>query len=57
MIAGIVILKFPKLDIIEKKSSISSVNFPYIPGLLTFREGPSLLVAFKKIKNESDIIL
>lgn len=57
MIAGIVILKFPQLDIIEKKSSVSSVNFPYIPGLLTFREGPSLLEAFKKIKTTPDVIL
>jgi len=57
MIAGIVIFKFPQLEIIEKKSSLSPVNFPYIPGLLTFREGPSLLEAFVKIKNEPDIIL
>lgn len=57
MIAGIVILKFPHLEIIEKKSSVSSVNFPYIPGLLTFREGPSLLEAFKKIKITPDVIL
>ncbi|GAG63035.1 unnamed protein product [marine sediment metagenome] len=57
MIAGIVILKFPQLKIIERQSFISSINFPYIPGLLTFREGPSLLAAFKKIKNEPDIIL
>jgi len=57
MIAGIVILKFPQLEIIEKKSSVSSVNFPYIPGLLTFREGPSLLEVFKKIKITPDVIL
>ena len=57
MIAGIVILKFPQLEIIEKKSSVSSVNFPYIPGLLTFREGPSLLETFKKIKTTPDVIL
>ena len=57
MIAGIVILKFPQLEIIEKKSSLSPVNFPYIPGFLTFREGPSLLEALKKIKIEPDVIL
>ncbi len=57
MIAGVIIFKFPNLKIIERQSFISPVNFPYIPGLLTFREGPSILAAFKKIKNEPDIIL
>ncbi len=57
MIAGVIIFKFSNLELIEKQSFISSINFPYIPGLLTFREGPSLLEAFKKIKVEPDIIL
>ncbi|GAI44946.1 unnamed protein product, partial [marine sediment metagenome] len=57
MIAGVIIFEFPNLKIIEKQSFISPVNFPYIPGFLTFREGPSLLETFKKIKNEPDVIL
>ena len=57
MIAGIVIFEFPSFKIIERKHCVSTVNFPYIPGLLTFREGPSLLEAFEKIKIEPDIIL
>jgi len=57
MIAGVIIFEFPNLKIIEKQSFISSINFPYIPGLLTFREGPSLLEAFKKIKIAPDVIL
>ncbi len=57
MIAGVIIFEFPNLKAIEKQSFTSQVNFPYIPGLLTFREGPSILAAFKKIKNEPDIIL
>ena len=57
MIAGVIIFEFPNLKIIERKSFISPVNFPYIPGFLTFREGPSLLATFKKIKNEPDVIL
>ena len=56
-IAGVVVLEFPHLKIIEKKSFIYPVKFPYIPGLLTFREGPALLGAFKRIRNEPDIIL
>ena len=57
MIAGVIIFEFPNLKTIERQFFISPVNFPYIPGLLTFREGPSLLSAFKKVKNEPDIIL
>ena len=57
MIAGVIIFEFPNLKIIERQSFVSSINFPYIPGLLTFREGPSILAVFKKIKNEPDIIL
>ena len=57
MIAGVIIFEFPNLKVIEKQFFISPINLPYIPGLLTFREGPSLLAAFKKIKNEPDIIL
>ena len=57
MIAGVIIFEFPNLKIIESQSFISPVNFPYVPGLLTFREGPSLLEAFKKVKNEPDVIL
>lgn len=57
MIAGVIIFKFPNLKIIERQSFVASINFPYIPVLLTFREGPSILSAFIKIKNEPDIIL
>ena len=57
MIAGVIVFKFSNFELIEKQSFISLINFPYIPGLLTFREGPSLLEAFKKIKVEPDIIL
>ncbi len=57
MIAGVIVFEFPNLKAIEKRSFISPVNFPYIPGLLTFREGPSLLEAFKKIKTTPDVIL
>ena len=57
MIAGVIVFEFPNLKAIEKQSFISPVNFPYIPGLLTFREGPSILAAYEKIKNEPDIIL
>lgn len=56
-IAGVVVLEFPSLKIMESKYSIFPVNFPYIPGLLAFREGPGLLPTFEKIENEPDVII
>lgn len=56
-VAGIVIFKFPGMELIEKQYLISPVSFPYVPGLLSFREGPVLLKAFQKIRNEPDVII
>lgn len=57
VIGSVVLLRYPSLKIIEIKYSLSPVTFPYIPGLLTFREGPTLLKAFEKIENEPDVII
>lgn len=55
--AAVVILSFPGLRVIEIIRKTAKVRFPYIPGLLTFREGQVLEVCFKEIKNEPDIII
>ena len=56
IIGGIVILTYPKLTILDYDYAVREVNFPYIPGLLTFREGPVLVELFQKIKWNPDII-
>lgn len=45
------------LERIEEASAIGKATFPYIPGLLSFREAPILLRAFRKLKNNPDIVL
>ena len=42
------------LTIVEKQGAVREVTFPYVPGLLSFRETPALLDAFAKV--ESDLI-
>ena len=46
--AGLVLLDFPSLRIIDKKSHFGEVRFPYIPGLLSFREAPIILELFER---------
>lgn len=55
--AAVILLEFSTMDIIEVSSVIEKADFPYIPGLLTFREGPALLRAFKKIQRIPDVVL
>ena len=55
--AAVVVMSFPELEVIEKACKTSAVRFPYVPGLLAFREIPVLLKAFKNIKSNPDLIL
>lgn len=55
--AGIVILKYPEMNILARSLVISEAKFPYIPGLLSFREVPSLPEAWKKLTIKPDVIL
>ncbi len=55
--AGVVVFELQTMQKIEEVTASGKVSFPYIPGLLSFRESPILLRAFSKVKKTPDIII
>jgi len=57
IISGIVVMKYDSFEVVERSNSLLDVCFPYIPTFLSFREGPAIVNAFKKLKNNPDILM
>ncbi len=55
--AGIVVFSYPDLKIIGQSTAISKTTFPYISGLLAFREVPALLEAWNKLDIKPDVLV
>ncbi|MBI3076592.1 MAG: endonuclease V [Deltaproteobacteria bacterium] len=54
--AAVVVLAYPDLTLVEQRAASLPVTFPYIPGLLAFREGPALLRAFEALTVSPDLL-
>ena len=55
--AAVEVLSFPGLTLVEAVTVVNRVSFPYVPGLLSFRELPVLLDAFRRLRTIPDVVL
>jgi deoxyribonuclease V len=52
--AGFAVLSLPDMEVVERKGVQMEATFPYVPGLLSFREIPALLAAWSLLETEPD---
>ena len=55
--AAVVVLSFPDLAFVEQAAIEVAVDFPYVPGLLTFREAPAAIAALARLAHRPDVLL
>jgi len=55
--AAVVVLKLDEFQVLDVARAEQPVQFPYVPGLLTFREAPSILAAYEKLTVDPDLLL
>ena len=55
--AAVVLMSYPELALVEQHVIEAPVTFPYVPGLLSFREIPALALVFERLSRAPDLLL
>ena len=56
-VGAVVVLSYPELEVLEVSVQEAPLTFPYVPGLLSFREAPVLREAFRRLAGPIDLLL
>ena len=56
-IAAVVVIRLSDLATVDQATAVNKIRFPYIPGLLTFREGPAILSALSHLTTVPDLLI
>lgn len=57
LFGAMVVLSFPDMETLDMATASGRISFPYLPGLLTFREGPILMKTFEKLRIRPDVLV
>jgi len=57
LVAAIVVLRHPGMLIVETSAVHRPVTFPYVPGLLSFRESPAIVDAWRRLRHRPDLLM
>lgn len=55
--AAVVLYSYPELEPLQTVAAEMPVSFPYVPGLLAFREGPVVLAALERLEHRPDVLM
>ncbi|MFH1088054.1 MAG: endonuclease V, partial [Chloroflexota bacterium] len=54
---AVVVLSYPEMEAVESQTAEVEVQFPYVPGLLSFRESPAILAACERLRTTPGLLL
>jgi deoxyribonuclease V len=55
--AAVVVLRAGSFEVLDRAGVIAEAKFPYVPGLLSFREAPAVIEAFGRLKTRPDVMI
>jgi len=56
-VAGVVVMRLPGMEVVERRSAVTPVSFPYVPGFLSFREGEAVSACLERVESDVDVLL
>lgn len=57
VVGAVSVMSFPELALVEEAGATQPAAFPYVPGLLSFREVPAIVAAFEKLTHKPEVVL
>ncbi len=56
-LAAVVVWDLRERRVVEQRVAVRRLTFPYVPGLLSFREGPAVLAALRRLRTPPDVLI